>query len=298
MKHAAQLFFVVAICRLISPTAVIAQHISLKYDENTPEERQLIDAILQGDIAKTKLITRTVKGDFDDVVSVWVFDSPSADVVEYLRKKHKLSISDLQIAAIRGDAMAIGHLLGQLDKVARAKALAQGLRPVVGSSQSALILAVRNGHTDAVRKLIELGADVHEIARYTPTPLATAAERGHTDIVKVLLDSGVNVNAIAEKKDNAGDAPYTALMRACIGGQAKSVRILLESGADANMKREDGQRALHFAAARGDLECVKLLLNYGADVRAKDRFERTPLSCAQWFGRKQIAALLKSTNDK
>ena len=297
MNHAACLFLVLAVCGFNSPAAAIAQHIPSSFSEYTPEERQLIDAILQGDLAKTKLIVTTAEGDLDElaaIAEVYVFDSPSADVVEYLRKKCDLLISDLQIAAIGGDVIVIGHLLKNLDKASRDEALVQGVLPFGAiRSGTPLMLAARNGHSDAVRKLIELGADVDEIKLYEHTPLAAAAKHGHTDIVKLLLNFGAKVNAIADA-NGFGDAPYTALMRACIGGQAKTARVLLDAGADPNLKREDGQRALHFAAAQGDLECVKLLLEYGADVDAKDLFGRTPLLMARWFSRNEhIAALLK-----
>ena len=80
------------------------------------------------------------------------------------------------------------------------------------------------------------------------------------DIVKLLLKAGAKI-------DLAPDG-YTALMRSCCGGQSQTAGLLIQAGAGPNLKRHDGQRALHFAAKSGTPECVELLLKHGADINA------------------------------
>jgi len=47
---------------------------------------------------------------------------------------------------------------------------------------------------------------------------------------------------------------------------------LLNKGAKVSSKDTSGQTASHYACAGGSLECVKLLLDYGANISEKDRF--------------------------
>ena len=59
------------------------------------------------------------------------------------------------------------------------------------------------------------------------------------------------------------------------------MRALLEAGADANGRTtEGGATPLHNAAASGSVELVQLLLEYGADAEARLDDGRTPAALA------------------
>ncbi len=62
-----------------------------------------------------------------------------------------------------------------------------------------LMLAARSGHVDAVRTLLEDGADVNakEDARGT-TALMQAADQGHADVIAVLIEHGADVAAVSK----------------------------------------------------------------------------------------------------
>ena len=68
------------------------------------------------------------------------------------------------------------------------------------------------------------------------------------------------------------------------------VKILLESGAKVNAKNGSGWTPLHVAAYMGHAESVKLLLE--GEVNAKDKDGETPLHRAAWPGHTNIAKLL------
>jgi ankyrin repeat protein len=58
------------------------------------------------------------------------------------------------------------------------------------------------------------------------------------------------------------------------------VRLLLEHGADAKAKTDAGLTALHYAAFKGNLAMVRLLLEAGAPVNVADDRGLTPLMMA------------------
>src|SRR6266851_7571982 len=55
-------------------------------------------------------------------------------------------------------------------------------------------------------------------------------------------------------------------------GDARTVRAMLAQGVDVNAKTEYGATALSFAADKGHLDVVKVLLRYNADPNIKDTF--------------------------
>ena len=55
------------------------------------------------------------------------------------------------------------------------------------------------------------------------------------------------------------------MLLAAYNGHDKVVSLLLEAGADKDIKRNDGNAPMHVAAIRGDDKVVSLLLQAGAD---------------------------------
>jgi ankyrin repeat protein len=63
------------------------------------------------------------------------------------------------------------------------------------------------------------------------------------------------------------------------------VREILDSGTEINSTGREGETALHMAAALGDVELVRLLCGYHADVSALTEDYLTPLlHCARFCG--------------
>src|SRR5918994_3167506 len=66
----------------------------------------------------------------------------------------------------------------------------------------------------------------------------------------------------------------TALMQAAHSGSTDAVRILIENGADPNVKETaNGQTAVMFAAAANRVDVINLLVARGADLDATSRVE-------------------------
>ena len=85
----------------------------------------------------------------------------------------------------------------------------------------------------------------------------------------------------------------TALICAAEGGHEAVVRLLLEKGANVNAKEDNGETALHEAAWGGHEAVVQLLLEKGANVNAKENNrEKTALHPAAMRGHEVVVQLL------
>jgi hypothetical protein len=98
------------------------------------------------------------------------------------------------------------------------------------------------------------------------TPLMFAALYADVDAVRLLLDSGADPNV-------RNDAGATALLWAI--DDAQKTQLLLSRGADPNVRSDDGATPLLLAAGRfGSLAVVKALLDGGAKLAAQPAFGR------------------------
>ena len=79
-----------------------------------------------------------------------------------------------------------------------------------------------------------------------------------------------------------------ALMSSAEKGNKEMIRLLLNEGADVNAKDKDGRTALMDAVWQEDEEIVQLLLDKGADINAKDKWSGTALMDAVWQGNEKM----------
>lgn len=109
------------------------------------------------------------------------------------------------------------------------------------------------------------------------TDLLENAFDGETEAVKELLEKGADSLA----KDGREN---TALSEAAVQGHLETVRVLLDwkapIGSDPNAHGSDGRTAIHRAAFQGHHDTVQLLLERGSDPRIKDRQGDLPFDMA------------------
>lgn len=119
-----------------------------------------------------------------------------------------------------------------------------------------LHFAVREGHADVVRALLDLGADP-SYRRYAHEPLATVArDRGHEGVARIIEDARAALGLGGEPHEvhTAATAGDVDRLRVLINGN----RSLLDRGDD------EGFTPLHRAVEAGQAECATLLLEFGA----------------------------------
>jgi ankyrin repeat protein len=111
----------------------------------------------------------------------------------------------------------------------------------------------------------------------SPPLLVVAASFGavgdDSAIVQMLLEKGADTNV----KDRQGITP---LMKASQLGWATSMRMLLEHGAKVNVKDADGRTPLMFSMGNRGISAAAVLLDKGAEVNAKDSMGQTALMYA------------------
>ena len=132
------------------------------------------------------------------------------------------------------------------------------------------------GNVKIARMLLDAGADVnaHEIVEFL-SPLMIAAHHS-PKIVDLLLKNG----AVAYERSKYG---WTALHAATRTGNTIIASMLLNNGADVNVKSKSRHTPLHVAAECGNINTAKLLLESGADIHAVDEEGLTPILTAQWW---------------
>jgi uncharacterized protein len=110
------------------------------------------------------------------------------------------------------------------------------------------------------------------------SPLYRAALTGDLEAVRRLLEDGADVNAAND------DNRWTVLM-AALDHPDVVAELLEQPSLDVNARAENGVTALYLAAARGDEHLVdKLAAHPGVDLDAKDDVGRTALTRAVFAG--------------
>jgi ankyrin repeat protein len=85
-------------------------------------------------------------------------------------------------------------------------------------------------------------------------PLFQASYLGCFDLIKMLLDRGAQINHTTDKAIG-----WTSLMMACSCGYSECIRLLLENGADMSVRSKKGETAIDLAMKCGFVDVVRLL---------------------------------------
>ena len=117
--------------------------------------------------------------------------------------------------------------------------------------ESPLMLAALRGQTDVAQLLLKKGADVNKTGW---TPLHYAASSAALPMLRLLIDKHAYIDAESPN----GTTP---LMMAAMYGTGAAVDFLLQEGADAQLKNQQGLTALQFAQRGERPDAIKSLSN-------------------------------------
>lgn len=175
---------------------------------------------------------------------------------------------------------------------------AQEQRNVSLSESKELIAAVKANDIDKVGRLIATGAFVDERAPMMGTldddytALGLAARDGYVEIARLLLDAGADIRQLN------GLMRATAGHEAGYMGNAKVARLLTEhsvgrAALDIDVQGAyNGYTALHDAVWHGHLETVQVLIEAGANLDLKTHSGLTPYELACLHGYDSLARFL------
>ena len=165
-------------------------------------------------------------------------------------------------------------------------------------SQTPLHVAVLTNQTTAVRRLVVGGADVEAGDRHGNLAIHLACREGFADVLRVLLqpitkeeEQWNNYDVSLQNFNHTlGAVNYeglTCLHLAASYNRVDVIKLLLENGADINVKAEkSGRTILHEVAWSGNLDLVKFLLMCGRtlDINAKSYDDSTAFDLARSRG--------------
>lgn len=207
-----------------------------------------------------------------------------------------------------------------------------------GNQESPLHVAAKEGNVEIIKLLIDKGADLNAKGLKYQTPLHMACPKDEVDIMfsgphggllkdlmedivgnganqeaekdrkkptkgtsveamKLLIDSGADLEAkcLLKFSEYGYNSYQTALHIVSEDGHPEFVKLLIDNGANVNardMDESNGRTPLHDACDKGHVDVVKILLDHGASLEAKDPMECTALHCATASNSLELVKLL------
>ena len=228
----------------------------------------------------------------------WAAFHGHLDVVEYL---YPLLEGQRLHFPHRGlETAALGGHLGVVDYFINNKHSRSKIRTDRG-----LMIAAYMNHADIVKRLLEVDANIHyRTSKWLPIetpdgiqyfqdiefgPLHAAVQGGSPEALRLLLAHWM----LTMGADGADEYGETALMFAAAGGDLEMARTLIDNGAPVNARSDIGETALMFAARWGRADVVNMLLEEGANASLVNAYNETALLLAEENGHEDVVALLQ-----
>lgn len=170
------------------------------------------------------------------------------------------------------------------------------------SAGSPLRAAAVTGHESTVRLLLEHGADTNE-----EYPLIEALRRGHKDIARLLVREKADVNVVQgfDFDDGIPFWLYALPTTRCLAQLMLSLFDISSLCLRPKKRKPSEWRGrvwedspLWVAAALGDAESVKLLLDHGANPNRPGPYFLTPLHIATMEEHEAVVQLLLAAGDE
>jgi ankyrin repeat protein len=178
------------------------------------------------------------------------------------------------VAASAGDVPTLRQLLERNPRLAKAD---YWYSPAVH-------FAVREGHVEAVRLLLDAGADPESNGLNDRNLIEMARERGHDRIAQMLEEERQRRGRVAAQPTEH------AIHKAAARGEIDTVRAFLDADPLlVNLGGRRGHTPLQCAVLGGSVQMVNLVLDRGASIHARNPGDLQAIDFAVWGGRKVSA---------
>lgn len=158
-----------------------------------------------------------------------------------------------------------------------------GYLPVKAGSYEDFFKALEFDQAEVVQNLLERGFDPNSPNPQGQPALMLAMQKSSNKVAEVLLNWKTTNLSISNPQSE------TPLMLAAITNQLAWAQKLIEKGADVNKK---GWTPLHYAATKGHIEMMRLLMENHAYLDAESPNGTTPLMMAAHYGTPMATKLL------
>lgn len=223
----------------------------------------LSSVLYQLSTPETKFVNASIKGDLEQVKK-YLSQGIDVNLIDAYNEK-----SALMGASSSGHLKIVKYLIKSGSNISATN----------NEGETALMEASYNGHLDIVKYLVSEGADVNSADNGGFTSLMSASWSENLEVAEFLLSKGANINA------KCCNNKLSIVFEAGRIEKVEVVRFLIKHGANLN-------ESLHASAMVGDLKSVKLLLEKGANLNSLDRQGHTPLIMASWRGHINVAEYL------
>lgn len=160
---------------------------------------------------------------------------------------------------------------------------------MAASVEHPIFAAIKNGDAARVRELLSAGDEgILELDdNWGRTPLMIASDRGRDSCVELLLKAG------ADCDDKFNDGHETPLYFASARNHPSTVSVLLAAGASVDSASNDGWTPLMEATHFGYSAVVRLLLDGGANIELKNIHGQTAFDIATRNKQAEVVAILR-----
>ncbi|CAG8953838.1 hypothetical protein HYFRA_00006730 [Hymenoscyphus fraxineus] len=153
------------------------------------------------------------------------------------------------------------------------------------------------GDLEAIKLLLSAGADIDQRDSHGKTILHWAAIHNTTDFLRWLLSK----EAYVRSQDTDGRTPLYYAMARLSGAKGessfRSVKLLLNAGANIDQRDSDGKTilhwAVHLAAGHGNSDLIQDLISLKASVNIPDRDGNTPVYYATQYSNTEVIKVLE-----
>jgi uncharacterized protein len=168
------------------------------------------------------------------------------------------------------------------------RARAQLLERGISCYEENFLLIIGSGDVESVMLFLTAGFSPN-LADSRGIPAMSIAVRSQMpEIVELLVKAGADINALS------GDRGYSPLMDAVQKGDIAMATLLMDNGANADLRSKDGQTALIIAVGRGDIATVSLLLSRGASPDIADNLGMSASAYARLFKNGEMTDLFNA----